>query len=121
MSRRAVRLVVVPAILFAVVTGAVFGFAQWHPAKRSTEASSPAITGPRDAKRGEALFAERCASCHGPRGEGGGVGPQLIGSDLTLSQARTKILDGGGVMPPALVQGQDLEDVLAYLQLVFAS
>jgi mono/diheme cytochrome c family protein len=120
MPRRAVRLLVVPAILFLVVSGAVFAFAQWHPAKREAE-SSTVITGPRDATRGEALFAEKCATCHGPRGEGGGVGPALAGSELTLSQARTRILNGGGVMPPALVQGQDLEDVLAYLQLVFAS
>jgi mono/diheme cytochrome c family protein len=120
MSRRAVRLLVVPAILFLVVSGAVFAFAQWHPAKSGAE-SSTVITGPRDATRGEALFAEKCATCHGPRGEGGGVGPALAGSELTLSQARTRILNGGGVMPPALVQGQDLEDVLAYLQLVFAT
>jgi mono/diheme cytochrome c family protein len=120
MSRRAVRLLLVPAILFAAVSGAVFAFAQWHPAQPSAE-SSTVITGPRDATRGEALFAERCQSCHGPRGEGGGVGPPLAGSDLTLSQARTKILNGGGVMPPALVQGQDLEDVLAYLEFVFAT
>lgn len=120
MSRRAVRLLVVPAILFLVVSGAVFAFAQWHPAKGGRE-SSTVITGPRDATRGEALFAERCQSCHGPGGQGGDVGPALAGSDLTISEARTRILNGGGVMPPALVQGQDLEDVLAYLQLVFAS
>lgn len=120
MSRRAVRLLVVPAILFAIVSGVVFGLAQWHPAKRGAE-SSTVITGPRDAARGEALFAERCQTCHGPGGQGGGVGPRLTGSSLTMSQARTRILNGGGVMPPALVQGQDLEDVLAYLQLVFAS
>jgi mono/diheme cytochrome c family protein len=120
MSRRAVRLLVVPAILFLVISGAVFAFAQWHPAERGAE-SSTVITGPRDATRGEALFAEKCATCHGPRGEGGGVGPALAGSELTLSQARTRILNGGGVMPPALVQGQDLEDVLAYLEFVFAT
>jgi mono/diheme cytochrome c family protein len=120
MSRRAVRLVLVPAILFVVVAGVVFGLAQWHPAKRGEE-SSTAITGPRDATRGEVLFAEKCATCHGERGEGGGVGPRLTGSELTLSQARTRIINGGGVMPAGLVQGQDLEDVLAYLQLVFAA
>jgi cytochrome c551 len=120
MSRRAVRLLLVPAILFAVVSSAVFGLAQWHPARPGNE-GSPAITGPRDQTRGEALFAEKCATCHGPRGEGGGIGPALAGSELTLSQARTQILNGGGAMPPRLVEGQDLEDVLAYLQLVFAS
>jgi mono/diheme cytochrome c family protein len=119
-SSRAVRLIVIPAILFVVVSAAVFGFAKWHPAKRGNEAST-VITGPRDATRGETLFAEKCQTCHGPGGQGGGVGPTLAGSDLTISEARTKILEGGGVMPAELVTGQDLEDVLAYLQLVFAS
>ena len=113
-------MLIVPAIIFVAVSMAVFGLATWHPANRGSEAST-AITGPRDATRGEALFAEKCASCHGEAGAGGGVGPALAGSELTLSQARTKILDGGGVMPPRLVQGQDLEDVLAYLQFVFST
>lgn len=120
MSSRAVRLLVVPAILFVGVSAAVFAFAQWHPAKGGSQ-SSTVITGPRDATRGETLFAERCESCHGPGGQGGGVGPRLTGSDLTISEARTQILEGGGVMPAGLVQGQELEDVLAYLQLVFGS
>jgi mono/diheme cytochrome c family protein len=120
MSSRAVRLLVVPGILFLCVSAAVFVFAQWHPAKGGSE-SSTVITGPRDATRGETLFADRCESCHGPGGQGGGVGPRLTGSDLTISEARTRILEGGGVMPAGLVQGQELEDVLAYLQLVFAS
>jgi mono/diheme cytochrome c family protein len=115
-----VRLIVVPALLFVLVSGVVFAFAKWHPANRGSEAST-VITGPRDATRGETLFAEKCQTCHGVRGEGGGVGPALVGSDLTISEARTKILEGGGVMPPELVTGQDLEDVLAYLQRVFAS
>jgi mono/diheme cytochrome c family protein len=119
-ASRRVRLIAVPAILFIAVSAAVFALAKWHPAQRGTETSA-VITGPRDATRGEALFAERCASCHGQRGEGGGVGPALAGSELTISEARTKILNGSGVMPPRLVQGQDLEDVLAYLQFVFST
>jgi cytochrome c551 len=120
MSRRAVRLLLVPAILFVVVAAVVFGLAQWHPAKPET-APAPAAAGPANVKRGEVLFAEKCATCHGERGEGGGIGPQLIGSDMTLGQARSQIVNGGGAMPAGLVEGQDLEDVLAYLQLVFAS
>jgi cytochrome c551 len=113
-------LIVIPAILFVAVSAAVFGFAKWHPAKPGA-ASTPVATGPRDATRGETLFAEKCATCHGERGTGGGVGPALAGSDLTLGEARTIVTNGRGVMPGGLVQGQDLEDTLAYLQLVFTS
>jgi mono/diheme cytochrome c family protein len=113
-------LVVIPAILFVVVSAAVFGFAKWHPAKPGA-AAPPVATGARDVTRGETLFAEKCATCHGERGTGGGVGPALAGSELTQGEARTIVTNGRGVMPGGLVKGQDLEDVLAYLQLVFAS
>jgi mono/diheme cytochrome c family protein len=34
---------------------------------------------------GRAVFAARCASCHGPNGEGGGVGAPLVGGQGTLA------------------------------------
>jgi mono/diheme cytochrome c family protein len=114
-----VRLVVVPAILFVVVSAAVFGFAKWHPAKPEA-VPAPAASGPKDPVRGEELFAENCATCHGEGGQGGGVGPALPGSELTIAQAQSIITSGRGIMPGGLVEGQDLEDVLAYLQIVFA-
>jgi cytochrome c551 len=116
-SRRRVRLVVVPAILFAVVSGTVFVLAELHPAKDEGAAAS-APTGQGDAGQGEQLFAENCAGCHGEGGTGGGVGPTLAGSQISLGEARSTIENGSGVMPPDLVQGQDLEDVLAYLQTI---
>lgn len=113
------RLIVVPAVLFAVVSTVVFGFAKWHPAKRERAAPPAGTTVIRDPVRGQRLFAENCEGCHGERGQGGRVGPTLAGSDLTLDEARERIVNGGGVMPAGLVMGQDLEDVLSYLQLVF--
>ena len=44
------------------------------------------------------------------------VGPTLAGSGVTVAVARTTIENGSGVMPADLVEGQELEDVLAYLQ-----
>jgi cytochrome c551 len=115
-----VRLLVVPAILFAVVAAAVFALAQWHPAKR--ESAAPAAAGvDGDAIRGEQLFAENCTTCHGEGGSGGGVGPRLAGSDVSIQEARSTIENGRGVMPAGLVSGQDLEDVLAYLETIFGS
>jgi mono/diheme cytochrome c family protein len=115
-----VRLVVVPAILFVVVSAAVFGFAKWHPAKQEAAATDVGAL-PGDPVRGQRLFEERCESCHGEGGQGGGVGPTLVGSTMSISEARTRIVNGGGVMPANLVTGQNLEDVLAYVRFVFAS
>jgi mono/diheme cytochrome c family protein len=111
------RLVVVPAILFVLVSGAVFVLAQAHPAK-DEGAAAPATPAEGDATRGEQLFAESCESCHGDSGTGGGVGPRLAGSGVSLDVARATIENGSGVMPAGLVEGQELEDVLAYLETI---
>jgi mono/diheme cytochrome c family protein len=115
MSRRRVRLLVVPAIIFVVVSGTVFVLAELHPAKDEGAAASAAPAGPADAANGEQLFADNCAGCHGEGGTGGGIGPTLAGSQISLTEARSTIENGSGVMPADLVSGQELEDVLAYL------
>jgi cytochrome c len=38
--------------------------------------------------QGLTVYAARCASCHGPGGEGGGVGAPLVGGKGTLATAR---------------------------------
>lgn len=119
MSRRAVRLLVVPAILFAVVSGTVFTLAELHPAKpEASTATGPVQLG--DAARGGAIFADTCAGCHGQRGRNGTVGPTLAGSSISLAAARAQIENGGGAMPANLVQGRELADVLAYLKTILA-
>jgi mono/diheme cytochrome c family protein len=118
MSRRTVRLLVVPAILFAVVSGTVFVLAQIHPAKDDGAATAAAPGGEGDTANGEQLFADNCASCHGEAGAGGGVGPALAGNPISLEDARATVENGSGVMPADLVEGQDLEDVLAYLETI---
>jgi mono/diheme cytochrome c family protein len=87
----------------------VFALAQWHPAKSEQK---PVTTGSA-AQHGQALFDERCARCHET-----GVAPELAGSGISLAAARTQIENGGGGMPADLVTGQDLEDVLAYLETI---
>ena len=119
MSRRAVRLVVVPAILFAVVAGTIFTLAELHPAKpEATNATTPVQLG--DAERGSAIFAETCAGCHGEGGRNGTVGPTLAGNPISLPAARAQIENGGGAMPANLVEGRQLDDVLAYLKTILA-
>jgi mono/diheme cytochrome c family protein len=114
-----VRLVLVPAILFAVVSAAVFSLANWHPAKRESQTPTVSIVAV-DPLRGDQLFARRCATCHGVEGQGGSVGPALAGNEVSIDQARSTIENGSGVMPAGLVTGQDLEDVLAYLETILA-
>lgn len=123
MPPRALRLVVVPALLFLSVAGLTFGLAQLAPAKADQPSRSDTIpvSADSDPVRGEQLFAESCATCHGEGGAGGGVGPRLAGSDVTIDEARSTIEDGSGVMPANLVEGQELEDVLAYLETILAS
>lgn len=117
MSRRTVRLVVVPALLLAGVSGLTFALAQAHPAKpEASAAPAPAAEG--DPARGEALFAERCAGCHGDSGRNATTGPDLAGNPISIAAARTQIEEGGGVMPANLVEGQELADVLAYLETI---
>jgi mono/diheme cytochrome c family protein len=111
MSGRTLRLVVAPAILFVLVSGTVFVLAQTHPAK-DEGAAAPAPAAEGDATRGEQLFAESCESCHGDSG------PRLAGSGVSIDEARATIENGSGVMPAGLVGGQELEDVLAYLETI---
>lgn len=111
-------MLLIPAILFSLVVGTVFVLAELHPARE--EASSPPPGQPigEEIGRGQTLFAENCSSCHGHEGAGGGIGPTLAGSGIARDEARATIENGRGVMPANLVEGQELEDVLAYLETI---
>lgn len=108
----------IPAILFAAVSLGVYVLAQSHPAKEEASATAVGASVAGDASRGETLFADNCASCHGEGGTGGGVGPTLAGSGVSQADAQATIENGSGVMPAGLVSGQDLSDVLAYLETI---
>jgi cytochrome c551 len=118
MSRRTLRLVVIPALLLLGVSGLTFGLAQEHPARSDAPSADAAATDP--VTRGELLFAENCASCHGDAGRNASLGPDLAGNPISIEDARAQIETGGGGMPAGLVEGQDLEDVLAYLETIRA-
>ena len=112
------RIVVLPLVLFALVSGAVFTLAKLHPAKpEATAAITPATLG--DPARGETIFKERCGGCHGLKAEGG-VGPRLAGAQILVAEAKAQIDNGGGIMPAGLVTGRREEDVLAYLSSIAA-
>lgn len=111
--RRLVRLIAVPAALFVGVSATAFTLAELHPAKPGLPAAGSVKLG--DPYRGQITFEATCAGCHGSGGKGGGVGPRLVGLDITVAQAKAQIDGGGGVMPAGLVSGTKEEDVLAYL------
>jgi len=94
----------------AVVVG-VFALAQAQVFAPSEPAAAP-TTG--DASRGQTVFQENCAGCHGDSGQGG-VGPQLAGSGLDAAQVTSAVQQGRGVMPAGLVSGQEQADVVAYV------
>jgi hypothetical protein len=111
------RIVVLPLVLFALVSGTAFTLAKLHPAKPA------ATTGPitlGDSVRGRLIFKQKCGGCHGMRAEGG-VGPPLAGAHITVEAAKTQIDNGGGIMPARLVTGTREEDVLAYLAQILTS
>jgi mono/diheme cytochrome c family protein len=105
--------VVVPASLFLLFAGAAFTLAKLHPARPATPKGSGTVK-LGDAHRGETVFTQSCAGCHGSGGKGGS-GPRLAGSGISAAAVKTQIDNGGATMPAGLVSGRNEEDVLAYL------
>ncbi len=115
------RLWVLPLVLLAGVSGATFGLAKWHPAKPGlpTSAGGGSVT-LGDQYRGETIFSQSCAGCHGAGGKGG-VGPRIAGAVYPIALVKAQIDRGGGTMPAGLVKGRDEADVLAYVASITAS
>ncbi len=105
-----------PALVAAAVTLAAFGLAEWHvlaPGTPKAAAGTKVVLG--DAYRGDTVFQQNCAVCHGAGGKGGSAGPRLAGARLTVARVKAQIDAGGGAMPPRVVSGRDEQDVLAYV------
>ncbi len=113
------RLVLVPLVLIAAVSGVTYGLARWHPARPGVPKVAGGSVELGDQYRGETVFSQQCAGCHGPGGKGG-VGPRLIASPIPIAAVKAQIDAGGGSMPPALVKGADEADVLAYVATIIA-
>jgi cytochrome c551 len=80
--------------------------------------SSEVVLG--DQYRGQVVYSQSCAGCHGETGEGG-IGPKLDGNPISLTAAKAQIDGGGGTMPAQLVTGRQEEDLLAYLATIFSA
>jgi cytochrome c551 len=115
------RLVLRPLLLALGVSAVVFVLAKLHLASPGTpKAAGGTQVALGDAYRGETIFGQTCAGCHGGGGRGGGVGPRLVGDRIALAQVKLQIDRGGGAMPPGLVRGQREKDVLAYVATLIA-
>ena len=112
------RLVVVPVCLFLGVSAAAFTLAKLSLAEPGLPRSVAGSVKLGDPYRGQIVYAQTCAGCHGGNGEGG-VGPRLEGASITLTSARAQIESPVGTMPPNLVQGRQLDNLLAYLAQLF--
>ena len=108
------RLVVVPACLFFGVSAAAFTLAKLSLAEPHVPRAADGYVKLGDPYRGQIVYSQTCAGCHGESGEGG-VGPKLAGATVTLEAAKAQIESPRGTMPPNLVEGRKLDDVLAYL------
>ena len=107
-------------LLFAAVAGLAFTLSKLHLAKPGVPAGSAGVK-LGDQYNGQTLFSQKCASCHGQNGAGGGIGPKLAGLPLGLAAAKAQIDQGGGAMPAGLVTGNQEADVLAYLATIMKS
>ena len=101
-----------PILVGATVVLGVFVLAQARPFEPEAPSGAPAAGDP---ARGEVLFEERCAPCHGTGGAGGSPGPRLIGSGLDAAAVAAVVEQGKGVMPAGTVSGGDRDDVAAYV------
>jgi mono/diheme cytochrome c family protein len=119
MSRR-VRLLVIPACLFVVVSATAFTLAKLSLAEPGVPKVVAGNVKLGDPYRGQVVYSQNCSACHGATGQGG-VGPKLDGDPISIAAAQAQIVSGGGAMPPRLVSGRQEADVLAYLTTLLAS
>jgi mono/diheme cytochrome c family protein len=108
-----------PLALLAIVAAVVFALAEAHVLKPAAPKAAGSSIRLGDVYRGETVFQQQCAGCHG-NGGAGGVGPKLAGAALTPAAVKAQIDRGGGVMPAGLVSGAEEADVLAYVASITA-
>jgi mono/diheme cytochrome c family protein len=103
------------ALLSALLTGCAQHGAPGNSAATTKPLASFAVA------RGHAIYAERCAACHGANGSGGQIGPSLIGERTRKTHAA--ILDAiehpTPPMPklePAQMSAADVENVATFVE-----
>jgi mono/diheme cytochrome c family protein len=119
-GRSRFRNVAPPLLLLVAFAAVAFTLAKLHLAKPSISRAAAGRIAVGDPYRGETLFSNTCAKCHG-QGGSGGVGPRLQGDPIPLSLVVDRIENGKGIMPAGLLTGEDERDVLAYVATLIKS
>ncbi|MDH4067214.1 MAG: cytochrome c [Acidobacteriota bacterium] len=127
---RALRLAMVIALVGGIV-GVAAGCGGSDADQARTPTDAPTITngqpptettggedeggGEGDAEAGKVSFENTCQGCHPAGGTQAGAGPVLVDRGLAADAIRTQIVNGKGAMPPNLVSGADLDNVVAFV------
>ncbi|RSL30788.1 cytochrome c [Salibacterium salarium] len=67
-----------------------------------------------DAQAAEESYDSNCLQCHGENLEGKN-GPELSGNDLSQDEVLTMIENGGSGMPAGIIEGDEAENVAAWI------
>jgi len=108
---RLLRVSVAPWLVFGLASAAVTAASVWDGVYTEEKA-----------KRGEAIYYQRCGACHGPQLEGGDMTPTLVGgvftstwNDLPLVDLFERIRITMPLDRPSTLSRQQTADVLAFL------
>ncbi|MBV8602513.1 MAG: cytochrome c [Candidatus Eremiobacteraeota bacterium] len=109
------------SLLFvAALSAVVAGCGKQVRAAVSAASPAPGATSA-DVAKGRELYAARCASCHGPTGVEGGIGPSLRGEMKRRTRTAIAAAIENPVPPmpklaPAVLTRRDVADVAAYVE-----
>jgi quinohemoprotein ethanol dehydrogenase len=81
--------------------------------------NTPSPNAPGSAAAGRSIYAQNCASCHGPTGHGGNGGPDLtsISTATSFQTVMRQVFNGGGGMPAfkGTLNPKQIRDVATYV------
>lgn len=102
--------------IFAVIIISSIGVSQRADIQNEDENGGEAEETEEVAQDPEEIFANNCATCHGDD-LSGESGPDLtsVGSDHSEEDIIDIINNGQGAMPPGVIQGEEADEVAAWL------
>ena len=116
------RVVIVAAVGLAACAGARAAVPPVTVLAQATKSQWDGVYTIEQAKRGEKLYAEKCASCHGPDMNGGEMAPGLTGgeftsnwNDLSLGDLFERMRISMPQNAPGSLSRTDNADILSYM------
>ena len=115
------RTSVLTIIFGAALAGASLATLRAQPAAQATRSANDGVYTADQAKRGEMLYGDACASCHDPKLVGG-IGPALAGKDFigawkdrTVGDVFTKIKVEMPLTAPGTLTPEQTADVVSFI------